>query len=350
MKILVIVELYFHKSKAGGERYLHHFLKELKKFTNYTPIVLLPNSDEMKKYEFDGIIINETTEDLEECRNYICEADLIITQLFASQKVIDFALNENKEIIWILHGYFHGFHKLIANPSITKIFNSKNVLCDFQSKDIEVSNYHIIYPKTDFFKFNQFKDKEKWRRQYITFVNPCKNKGVETVIKLVEENPERKFLIVEGGYMMEEQIPYLQELMKYPNSHIIRNTDNMIKDVYSKSRIILMLSKYESYGLVASESASMGIPVIINRETKGLVENVGKLSLGGYGDDYESYNRCIEILDNIETYFLWSNIYEEKMEERFNEINFQIVNFFGNYFTCNNQQSELYQSDQLRRY
>ena len=140
--------------------------------------------------------------------------------------------------------------------------------------------------------------------------------------------------------MMEEQIQYIKKLMEFPNTHIIRNTDNMIKDVYSKSRIILMISKYESYGLVASEGASMGIPVIINKETKGLVENLGELSLGGFGNDFESYNKCIEILDNTETYFLWSNIYEEKMEERFNEINFQYIKFFGDYFTCNNQHSE----------
>jgi len=340
MNILVIVELYFHKSKAGGERYLHFFLKQLQKFTNYNPIVLLPNCDEMKKYEFDGIVINETTEDLDSTLSYIDEADLVITQLLLSEKVIEYCLDLNKDVIWILHGYFHGFHKLIANPSITKIFNSKNVLCDFQSKDIEVQNYHIIYPQTDFQMFNQFKDKDSWRREYITFVNPCKNKGVETVIELVNENPDRKFLIVEGGYMMEEQIPYLKEFMKYPNTHIIRNTDNMIKDVYSKSRMILMLSKYESYGLVASESASMAIPVIINKETKGLVENMGKLSLGGYGDNVDSYNKCIEVLDNAETYHIWRNIYEEKMEERYNEINFQIVRFFGDYFTCNNPQSE----------
>lgn len=337
MNILVIVELYFHKSKAGGERYLHHFLKQLKKFTNYVPNVLIPNAEEFKRYEFEGIIINETTENLETSLNYILDADLVITQLMFSKDVIEFSMKHNKEIIWILHGYFQGFHKYMEYPDIVKVFNSKNVLCDFQSKDLKIDNYHIIYPFTDFFQFNEFKEKEKWKREYITFVNPCKNKGVETLIKIVEENPKRKFLIVEGGYMMEEQIPYIKQLMKFPNTHIIRNTDNMIKDVYSKSKMILMLSQYESYGLVVSEAASMGIPVIINKKTKGLVENIGKLSLGGFGNDYESYDKCIEILDNTETYFLWSNIYEEKMEERHEEINFQIISFFGNYFTDNNQ-------------
>jgi len=338
MNILVIVELYFHKSKAGGERYLHHFLKELMKFTGCIPNVLIPNCDEMKRFEMEDIIINETTEDLDSCLNYILECDLVITQLMVSEKVIKFSLKHEKQILWILHGYFDGFNKLMEYSSICKIFNSKNVLCDFQSKTgdagepVEIQNYFIIYPYTDFTKFNQFKNKEIWRREYITFVNPCMNKGVETIIELVKENPDRKFLIVEGGYMMEEQIPYLQELRKYSNTHIIRNTDNMIKEVYSKSRIILMISKYESYGLVASEGASMGIPIITNKETKGLLENMGKLSLGGYGKNYESYNRCIQILDNSETYFLWSNIYEEKMEERFNQIKFQYKEFFENYF------------------
>lgn len=340
MKILAIVELYYHKNKSGGESYLHYILKQIKKNINCQITILLPNCEKMAMLEFGGINICETTEKFEECEKYIDDCDLVITQLMLSNKVIEATLKKNKPLLWILHGYFNGFHKYIENPSITKIFNSKNVLCDFQSKDLEIENYHIIYPYTDFPTYNSFKDKDLWRREYITFVNPCVNKGVELVLKLAKRNSARKFLIVEGGYMNDEAQPFLIEFKKLPNCHIIRNTNEMIKDVYSKSRIVIMPSKYESYGMVCSEASSMGIPVIINKNTKGLVENMGELSLGGYGDDAETYQKVIELLDNKETYFLWSKLYEERMEDRHNEVNFSILRFIDSVFIKQDEVSE----------
>jgi len=344
MKILVLVELYYHKNKSGGESYLHYILKQIKKQIDAQITVLLPKSKEIKMLEFGGINICETTETLEECYKYIDDCDLLITQLMMSNKVIEEGLLRKKPILWILHGYFQGFHKYMENPLITKIFNSKNVLCDFQSKDLEIENYYIIYPYTDFINYNYYKDKDVWRREYITFVNPCVNKGVEVVLRLAKKNPSRKFLIVEGGYMNDEAQPFLLEFQKLPNSHIIRNTNEMIKEVYSKSRIVIMPSKYESYGMVCSEASSMGIPVIINKNTKGLVENMGELSLGGYGDDTESYQKVIELLDNKETYYLWSKLYEERMEDRHNEVNWSILRFIDEVFVkqteANNSKEE----------
>lgn len=339
MNILVVVKLYYHSAKSGGEAYIHYLLKQIKKSINANITILIPDCDEIKMCEFGGIKICETTESLDLVSNYIEDCDLLVTQLAYSNKVIKMGLEANKPILWILHGYFDGFHKHIENPLITKIFNSKNVLCDFQSKDLKIDNYHIIYPQVDFPTYNSFKDKDLWRREYITFVNPCINKGVELILKLAKKNSSRKFLIVEGGYMNDEAQPFLLEFMRLANCHIIRNTNEMIKEVYSKSRIIIMPSKYESYGMVCSEACSMGIPVIINKNTKGLIENLGKMSLGGYGDNVDSYQKIIELLDNQETYFLWSKLYEEKMENRFNENNLAILNFIGDCFLEVNSES-----------
>lgn len=335
MNILVIVELYFHKSKSGGEAYLHNFLKKLKfKYSTNTNIqVIIPNLKEDKKYNFEDIIINESIDKTEDLKNYILKSDLVITQLMLSEKIINMCLECKKEIIWILHGYFDGFNKLMKNDNIIKIFNSNNVLMDFMNNSkYKIKNYFIIYPFTDFIKLSKYKDIEKNRREYITFINPVKNKGVNLILKLAKQNKNRKFLIVEGGYSKEEQLQYLNKFRELSNCHIIKNTNDIINNIYLKSRIIIMPSKYESYGLCVAEACCFGIPCIINKCTKGLVENLGELSLGGKDEVVKTYQKVIQSLDIKENYFMWSNYYFEIAEERYNEILYQYDYFFKKNF------------------
>jgi glycosyltransferase involved in cell wall biosynthesis len=253
MNILVIVELYFHKNKSGGEAYLHHFLKKIKNYTNANIEVLIPKQKENRKFEFEGIIINETVETVEECEVYFDTADCVVTQLMLSGQVIDMALEKDKEVIWVLHGYFAGFNKLMRHDRVIKIFNSQNVLVDFSNNSGKINNYFIIYPFTNFPLLSQYKDKELERREYITFVNPVKNKGVELILKLAKRNSDKKFLIVEGGYSQEEQQQYITRFRELSNTHIIKNTKNIIEDIYLKSKIVIMPSFYESYGYYKQE-------------------------------------------------------------------------------------------------
>lgn len=333
MNILVIVELYFHKNKSGGECYLHYFLKKILEYTNAKINVLIPQSEEDKKFEYEGIYINETIESVNEIEGYIKKADLVITQLMLSKKIINLSLENDKKIIWILHGYFDGFRKLIDNNRIIKVFNSKNVLVDFQnSAKGYIDNYFIIYPFCDFTNLSKYKNVDLKRREYITFVNPVENKGSELILKLAKNNKDKKFLIVEGGYGKIEQETYLKEFRKLSNTHIIKNTKDIINEIYLKSKIVIMASKYESYGLVAQESACFGIPCIINKNTKGLVENMGILSLGGKDWNHSSYQNVLDSLDIPENYHIWSNYYFDVANERFEEIQYQYKTFLESVF------------------
>lgn len=176
------------------------------------------------------------------------------------------------------------------------------------------------------------KDKELDRREYITFVNPVKNKGTELILKLAKRNSDKKFLIVEGGYCKEEQQQYITRFRELSNVHIIKNTKDIINEIYLKSKIVIMASHYESYGMVASEARCFGIPVIINRKTKGLVENMGQLCLGGEGEETSEYQKIIDALDIPAMYHIWSNFYLDSAEERYNEIEYQYEQFFKNVF------------------
>jgi glycosyltransferase involved in cell wall biosynthesis len=80
-----------------------------------------------------------------------------------------------------------------------------------------------------------------------------------------------------------------------PNVLIQDHTVNMCRDVWARTKILIMPSIYESYGMTGVEACYQGIPVLAN-PTPGLVE-----SLGGAGwfidrPDVDSYTQAVENL------------------------------------------------------
>ena len=332
MNILVIVKLYFHKNRSGGEAYLHKFLKYFNDYLENVKIsVLIPNSQILKQYEYEKIKIYEIPNNLNELDSYFDNCNLVITQLDISNKVVKLSLKHNKPVLWIFHGSWDGYKPLIYNnnPLITKIFNSNNVLNEFKSNIFNIENYFIINPMFDFEKFKKYKFNRD-RREYITLVNPSENKGADIVLKLAKLNKNKKFLIVEGGYYLDQQKPYIDKFKKLANCHIISNTDDMINDVYLKSKIVLMPSKYESWGMVCTEASSFGIPVIISKTSLGLNEQMNPINLKG-DKTIKSYNDKLKLLDHKETYHLWSELYYDVAEDNYLKNLNQIKMFFESY-------------------
>ena len=329
MNVLVITKLYFEHNKSGGERYLHTFLKYLQGAKDVNLKVLIPDSKELRHVNYDGIDLNYTTEKFDDkFMGYINTCDLVITHLDLAFETVNYCLKIKKPVIKIFHNCIEQYNSFIENKNVVKVFNSNFVKHAYMNRGLTPVNHYLIYPHLDYelhWKYQRFlTDADETGRNYITFVNPSENKGAKVVLELAKQNTDKKFLIVEGGYYPHHQRHYLDEFHKLPNCHVIKNTDNMIRDVYSKSNIVLMPSDYESYGLVAAEASAMGIPVVINRESKGLIENMGVVSLGGEGDNVESYQNVLDSLDLPQNYLIWSDHYysnsvfrEEEIESQF---------------------------------
>lgn len=132
----------------------------------------------------------------------------------------------------------------------------------------------------------------------ITLVNLNQDKGALVFYDLAARMPDRKFLGVIGGHG--EQIIR----RNLPNVTIWDHDPDMRK-VWAQTRVLLMPSVYESYGLVAVEAGLNGIPTIAN-PTPGLVENLGN---GGMFADRETWQEWAEMftrLDDTETYLTHS--------------------------------------------
>ena len=153
------------------------------------------------------------------------------------------------------------------------------------------SNF-ILTPPVDYNYYDVGNEPEK--SEYITLINLNENKGGKIFAEIARAMPHKSFLGVLGSY--DEQItPTL------PNVRYVPNSPN-IKQWYAQTRILLMPSKYESWGRTATEAMCSGIPVICS-DTPGLKENCEK---GGIfiknRDNVKEWVEAITKLDDKKAY------------------------------------------------
>lgn len=101
----------------------------------------------------------------------------------------------------------------------------------------------------------------------VTLVNLSDAKGGDLFWRLARSMPDVSFLGVLGAYGR-------QVRDRFPNVEVIPTTDDMPGDVWSRTRVLLMPSEHETWGMAAIEAAASGIPTIAH-PTPGLVESLG---------------------------------------------------------------------------
>jgi glycosyltransferase involved in cell wall biosynthesis len=273
MKILSFVHAYPPIHNCGAEWMLH----EINKFfisQGHEVKVLIEGT---KEYDFEGVPVR----DGKEWADSFSWCDCVITHLDKTTKTLDYG--KYRPIIWLMHNT-HNYGMLRGMKNVHVIYNSNaaKVVCEYPFNDS-----FVLRPPTDIGHYDVNKDAEK--NEFITLINLNDNKGANQFHEIAKLMPEKKFLGVKGSY--EEQI-----LSDLPNVTIIENTSD-IREVYKKTRLLLMPSKYESWGRTATEAMANGIPVIANK-TFGLEEN---LSDAGLFCERENINEWIDMIKKLDT-------------------------------------------------
>lgn len=107
------------------------------------------------------------------------------------------------------------------------------------------------------------------RGTLITLINLNENKGASVFYKVAKMMPYRSFLAVRGAYGRQiEPRPPLR------NVEVVDHTP-AIREVYSRTRLLLMPSLSETWGRVALEAACSGIPTIAHK-SPGVEEALGR--------------------------------------------------------------------------
>lgn len=282
MKIVALTHYYIEENRAGGEMMLHRILKELAKEHDVTALI----TDTVRfNTVIDGVkVIYGANRNTLETYDY----DMVVSQFANAPIAINSAHARDKIACLIVHNDHQTtlMHAGILKESDIAIFNTDWIRAKSHTRAKAIVIHPPIEPK-------DFKTKPG---EFVTLVNLIPEKGSTVFYKLAEKLPDVKFLAVGGGYYKERQ-----SIINLPNVTHAENTADMKNDVYAKSKIVLMPSTYESYGMVAAEAICSGIPVICT-PTAGLRENLGEAGIYIDVSDVQGYIDAITELEDDNTY------------------------------------------------
>jgi glycosyltransferase involved in cell wall biosynthesis len=188
---------------------------------------------------------------------------VIVSHHDNTQRAATIANSLGIPFVFIMHNDFLPNQELLTlKPDLT-VFNTEWIRGKF---DHVVNRSMVLHPPV-------------WAHEHattpgdhITLVNLNENKGCHVFYEMARRFPEEKFLGVVGGHgdqIIDESLP---------NVTIQPQTPNMKEDVWRRSKILLMPSIYESYGMAGVEALASGIPVLAH-PTDGLRESQGAFGM-----------------------------------------------------------------------
>lgn len=248
--------------------------------------------------EYEGIRINkcaywdkDSTSDLYEW------ADIIITHLGKIGQSYNMASKYGKPLFYYQHNTNHSA-TVEAKREIKVIYNAQ-----WTKDKLKYENENIVCRPIP------LAQTKKEKGEYITLVNGNENKGVRIFKEVAKLLPDKKFLIVKGSYGKQE----VEELPD--NITVWENTPDMQR-VWDATNILLCPSLYESWGRVATEAMSCGVPVI-SSYAKGLVENLGD---NGVFCNRENVQQWINRIEEVEkNYYKISKMYKKRFYDLQND-------------------------------
>lgn len=307
MRVYAIVHLYPFENKgqhygfSGAEMYVHRTLLGLKALCGYeVEVIQLPStstSDERsarpQQWYYEGIRVRLCNH----INNLPTDGDIYLTHLtLVAQEVILWCLFNEKRCVYINHNT-NRLPLLRSLPAhqFSVLHNSKFVSYDCGLPDM------IWTPPLP---YDLKKEGYNWlcgRDGYITLVNAIPAKGSAVFKRLAQLMPHRKFMAVEGGYGTMDR--------DMPSNVVIQPQTPDMKRILSMTRILLMPSEHESWGMIATEAQASGVPVIArhSKGTMGMVENLGISALYVYDDeDITAWIDRINELDDSAVHMKWS--------------------------------------------
>lgn len=289
---------------AGGELMVHRILRYLKEVGGHNIKVITMNGESAT---FEGIDVlrycnnKEVNGPLEEALAYKW-ADIQLAHLSSFRRAAGMRRRHGVPLVAVVHNppqiEREGMNQNSADMALFNAEWCKN-MSKWHGKGVVVTP-PMFY---DDWQPNEVAG------DCITLINLNENKGGAILEQLAKAMPDRKFLAVMGSYG-----PQLDRaLSRLPNVEIHQHTTD-IRGVYKRSRIVLMPSDLETWGMVASEAMACAVPVIVS-PTLGLMENTDFAGLYADRNKIEEWVKLIKMLDDEKAYKNQQRLCRERFKE-----------------------------------
>lgn len=282
MKIAVMPHFYIPYRNAGSETMLHAMCKRLIQAGHEVVVwaTVLPEAPPF--YEYEGVPVYVTNVVYGRQQIKAWKPDVIVSHHDNTQRAATIANSLGIPFVFIMHNDFLPNQDLLTLKPHLTVFNTEWIRSKF---DHVVNSSMVLHPPV-------------WAHEHmttpgdhITLVNLNENKGCRVFYEMAKRFPEEKFLGVVGGHgdqIIDDSLP---------NVTIQPQTANMKEDVWKRTKILLMPSIYESYGMAGVEALASGIPVLAH-PTDGLRESQGPFGLFLDRGDLAAWERALEELSD----------------------------------------------------
>jgi glycosyltransferase involved in cell wall biosynthesis len=294
--IVLCMRAYVPLMKAGAEITSHITNKYIQQ-AGWDVVVIVKN---WVTPSYEGIPIlpsrsskPATYDDDPQAATYLSRASIIGFQNIGFEDALTIAKQYKKPAVFFIHATSAGkeFFNYSGGWPIGIVYNSWTMMGDIGAP----YKSYVVKPWVDQQRF-QFTPANP---HYVTLINLNESKGGRLLIDLARKMPDVQFLGVEGGYG--EQIK--DESVR--NITYIPKTDR-IENVYNQTKILLVPSELETWGRVAVEAMTAGIPVIVN-DVPGLRECTGNAGIIARREDVASWvNQIRKLLKSPSYYDEWS--------------------------------------------
>lgn len=273
MKILAAVPLYPPTSRVGAWLATHRCLAYLASLGHDVDVVPYMHGMLRWDYDLDGVHVRPGAV----LRDWP-RPDLVVSHLGDNHEAASLATTD-----WGVPSvrFVHGSHpdnlpNLQAIPPDLTVFNSASLAAETGWAGPSM----VVHPSAD--------TGTAVPGDRVTLVNLTEQKGGILFWQLAKSMPDVAFLGVRGGYGQ-------QVSNKAKNTTVIDMTEDMAHDVYAKTRVLLMPSERETWGMVGVEAMRCGIPVIAH-PTPGLVESLGPAGIFVDRNDLPGWQQAIRRL------------------------------------------------------
>lgn len=236
-------------------------------------------------YDFEGVWVNGA-HDIEAS---IAKADVVVSHLGDDGRAHFLADVHGKPSVRMVHGWCPDATERLHGATLA-VFNSEASRDQFGNGGRSV----VVHPVT------RAEQHATTPGDHVTLVNLTPAKGGELFRLLAISRPTLPFLGVRGGYGRQEAH------MLPRNVTIQRLTEDMRGEVWSRTRILLMPSERETWGMAGVEALCSGIPVVAS-DLPGLRESLGD---GAYTyldpTDLQAWQRAVDELQDRRTWALAS--------------------------------------------
>ncbi|MFE9398664.1 glycosyltransferase family 4 protein [Streptomyces flavidovirens] len=219
------------------------------------------------------------------------KADVLMSHLECVPSTSALARGYSKPVVVICHNTHRPtFRDMAAGGTALAVFNS-------QWMRAEAELFFAEYPKSVRPAAELIVNPPVFAEDYatkpgkkVTLINCNPEKGGRVLESLARRMPDTEFMAVRGAYG--EQI-----LPDLPNVGIVEHIDGqaMRERVYSRTRVLLMPSSYESWGRAGVEALASGIPVLAH-PTPGLCESLGEAGIFVDRNDVAGYEAVLRKL------------------------------------------------------